>query len=231
MLKGQALLSLWNGFDPQRRDEYDLWHTREHVPERLAIPGMLRARRFHRGQGPLPPFLTLYELETGAVLASEPYRRLLETPTAWSQRMRPSFRDFFRVGHRIVISRGGGCCGALMATTFDSLAGPASAWAELAQLVLRQSRATAIHVLARDETVAPVPFAVPAGGVRHADGAALMVECYDRDRLPGIAAVLDAALDRHGLAAGRSPWTSYELAYLLDRDELDAVSGLDLPLG
>lgn len=231
MLKGQALLSLWNGFDPERLDEYDLWHTREHVPERLAIPGMLRARRFHRGQGPLPVFLTLYELESSDVLASEPYRRLLEAPTPWSQRMRPSFRDFFRVGHRVVLSRGGGSGGALMATTFDSLAGPEGGWGKIAALVLRETRATAVHLLARDETVAPVPFAVPAGGVRHADGAALMVECYDHGRLPGIAAVLDTMLDRHGLAAGRSAWTTYELAYLLDRDELGQVATLDRPLG
>ena len=58
---------------------------------------------------------------------------------------------------------------------------------------------------------------------------AIAVTAQHTDR--GIAAVLDAALDRHGLAAGRSPWTEYELAYLLDRDELDAVSGLDGPLG
>lgn len=231
MLKGQALLSLWNGFDPERLDEYDLWHTREHVPERLAIPGMLRARRFHRGEGPLPPFLTLYELESSAVLASQPYRRLLETPTVWSQRMRPSFRDFFRVGHRVVLSLGGGSGGVLMATTFDSLSRPEGAWQELAELVLRETRATAIHVLVRDEAVAPVPFAVPAGGVCHADGAAVMVECYDRGRLPGVAAVLDAALNRHGLAEGRGAWTTYELAYLLDRDELGHVATLDRPLG
>lgn len=231
MLKGQALLSLWNGFDPERLDEYDLWHTREHVPERLAIPGMLRARRFHRGQGPLPPFLTLYELESSAVLASPPYRHLLETPTSWSQRMRPSFRNFFRVGHRLVLSRGGGSGGALLVATFDSLAGPAGGWQEIAAMVLRETRATAIHVLAKDEAVAPVPFAVPAGGVRHADGAALMVECYDRGKLSGIAAALDAALDSRGMAAGRCAWTAYELAYLLDRDELDEVAGLDGPLG
>ena len=100
MLKGQGLLSLWNGFDPARRDEYDLWHTRQHVPERLGIAGMLRARRYDGGQGPLPEFLTLYELTSSAVLSSAPYRQLLENPTPWSRSMRPSFRDFFRVGHQ-----------------------------------------------------------------------------------------------------------------------------------
>ena len=85
MLKGHGLLSLWNGVEPGRLGEYNLWHTREHVPERLVIPGMLRARRYHRGEGPLLEFLTLYELESNAVLASAPYRALLETPTSWSR--------------------------------------------------------------------------------------------------------------------------------------------------
>jgi hypothetical protein len=79
MLRGRGLLSLWNGVDAGRRAEYDLWHTREHVPERLAVPGILRARRYRRGEGPLPEFLTLCELETNAVLASALYRALLDS--------------------------------------------------------------------------------------------------------------------------------------------------------
>ena len=48
---GNGMLALWNGVDPARRDEYDLWHTREHVPERVAVPGMLGARRCVRLDG------------------------------------------------------------------------------------------------------------------------------------------------------------------------------------
>ncbi len=224
MLKGQGLLSLWNGIEPERRAEYDLWHTREHVPERLAIPGMLRARRYHRGEGPLPEFLTLYELETNAVLAGAPYRALLETPTAWSRSMRPSFRGFFRVGHRPLLSRGGGVAGALMATTFADAPAAEGCWESVAERILRETAATAIHVLAKDPAVAPVPFAVPpGGGEAHADGGAILVECHDRACLAGIAAALDPALDGPGLALGRAPWTAYDLAYLIDRDELPQV--------
>lgn len=227
MLKGSGLLSLWNGVDANRREEYDLWHTREHVPERLAIPGMLRARRYHRGEGPLPEFLTLYELENTAVLDSEPYRALLQNPTPWSRSMRPSFRGFFRVGHRVELSRGGGVGGALMATVFADAAVPDGGWEAVAELVLRKTAAAAVHLLTKDPAVAPVPFSVPSGsGTSHADGAALMVECHDRGRLADIAGLLDATLDEHGVAQGREPWTSYELAYVLDCDELASVASL-----
>lgn len=230
MLKGSGLLSLWNGVDANRREEYDLWHTREHVPERLAIPGMLRARRYHRGEGPLPEYLTLYELENNSVLDGEPYRALLQNPTPWSRSMRPSFRGFFRVGHRIELSRGGGVASALMASVFANAAAPTGGWEAVAELVLRKTAATAIHVLAKDPAVAPVPFSVPSEtGAAHADGGALMVECPDRGRLAEIAGVLDATLDAHGLSQGRGLWTSYELAYVLGRDELDTVVSLSDP--
>lgn len=230
MLKGHGLLSLWNGVEPGRLGEYNLWHTREHVPERLVIPGMLRARRYHRGEGPLLEFLTLYELESNAVLASAPYRALLETPTSWSRSMRPSFRGFFRVGHLAVLSRGGGVGSALMATTFADASAPERAWEEIVERVLRETAATAIHVLKKDPAVAPVPFSVPpGGGASFADGGAIMVECHDRTRLASVAAALDPMLGGQGLAQGRAGWTIYDLAYLLDRDELRDVMTLSRP--
>jgi hypothetical protein len=227
MLKGQGLLSLWNGFDPARRDEYDLWHTRQHVAERLGVPGMLRARRYDGGQGPLPEFLTLYELTSSAVLSSAPYRQLLESPTAWSRSMRPSFRDFFRVGHRVALSRGGGVGSALLVTTFDGVLEPAGS-AAIADLMLRTTAATAIHFVAKDPTVEPVPFAVAGAG--HADGAAIMAESYRGDLLDGIARTLDDSLDRHGIAPARA-WTRYRLAYALDRDDVEHVVTIDGPGG
>ena len=111
MLEGHGLLALWNGVDPARAAEYNLWHSREHVPERVAISGMIRAYRYVDGSGPLPSCLTLYDLQTIDVLTSAPYRALLETPTDWSRSMRPSFRGFFRLACRPVARLGGGPAG------------------------------------------------------------------------------------------------------------------------
>jgi hypothetical protein len=225
MLEGQGLLSLWNGFDPARRDEYDLWHTREHVAERLSVPGMLRARRYDGGQGSLPEFLTLYELTSSAVLSSAPYRQLLENPTPWSRSMRASFRDFFRVGHQVVLSRGGGVGGALLVATFDGELDPVVC-AAVADATLRDTAATAIHLVAKDPAVEPVPFAVAGAG--YPDGAAVMVESYRADMLDRIAPALDGILDRHAVGPGRT-WTRYRLAYALDRNDLERVVAIDRP--
>ena len=40
----QAFLALWNDVASGREAEYERWHTFEHVPERVAVPGMRGAR-------------------------------------------------------------------------------------------------------------------------------------------------------------------------------------------
>lgn len=230
MLKGSGLLALWNGFDPARRAEYDLWHTRQHVPERLAVPGMLRARRYDRGDGPMPEFLTLYELESTAILSSPPYLKLMETPTEWSRAMRPSFRDFFRLGCHVALSRGGGAGGALMALSLGDLGGwTPEAIEAAAGAILAGTPATAVHFVARDPGVAGVPFAVAGAGF--ADAGAILVESYGRAALAETAPLADAILDTRGLAPNRVAWTRYELAYALDREALAEIVSRDGPAG
>lgn len=229
MLKGNGLLSLWNGFDPSRREEYDLWHTRQHVAERLSVEGMLRVRRYDRGQGPLPEFLTLYELRSTSVLASPAYHRLMKNPSDWSRVMRPSFEGFFRVGHVVEETRGGGIGGALMVTTFDDLWGFSdAARREASEHLLSVTGATAVHMLARDAAVAPVPFAVAEEAV-FPQAAAVMIESYGRQALEQATVKADEVLDGHGIGKDRLAWTSYDLAYLLDRQDLADVVSLDGP--
>lgn len=96
-----ALLALWNGVLPALEAEYEDWHAREHVPERLTVPGLLWGRRYRRidaatADDPVPRYLTLYGLRTAAVLDSAPYQRLLREPTPASQRMRPALTQLSR---------------------------------------------------------------------------------------------------------------------------------------
>ena len=83
-----ALLALWNDVDPALEADYDDWHAREHVPERLTVPGMAWALRYRWIAGAaMPRYLTLYGLRDPAVLDGEPYQRLLREPTPASRRM------------------------------------------------------------------------------------------------------------------------------------------------
>lgn len=94
-----ALLALWNDVDPALDARYRDWHAREHVPERLTVPGIdwaLRYGRLDDADSPMPHYLTLYGLRDAAVLDSEAYRRLLAHPTPTSRAMRPALRRVTR---------------------------------------------------------------------------------------------------------------------------------------
>lgn len=91
-----AFLALWNGLrDLSMLEEYERWHSIEHVPERLSVPGILQARRYgsldSAGQ-----FFTGYWLADLAALQNTDYQALLQQPTPWSARMRLQLNNFVR---------------------------------------------------------------------------------------------------------------------------------------
>lgn len=110
-LEGSVFLALWNDFDPARDAEYESWHTFEHVPERIGVPGMIRGRRYRATERAENRYFTLYEVEEAAVLASPAYLDLVKRPTEWSRAMRPSFRNVARVPCETVTSVGVGIGG------------------------------------------------------------------------------------------------------------------------
>ena len=112
-LAGSAFLALWNDIAREREPEYDSWHTREHVPERVGVPGFRGARRYVNRARARHRYCTLYELESLAVLESAAYRALIEHPTPWSAAMRPDFANFVRVPCTLAASVGEGIGGAL----------------------------------------------------------------------------------------------------------------------
>lgn len=119
-LTGEAFLCIWNDFDVEYSDEYERWHTLEHVPERVASPGFVSGRRYAALNRHESGYLTLYELETLAALHTPEYVDLQENPTPWSARMRPHFRNVLRIPFERVASAGQGCAGHLAVYAFET---------------------------------------------------------------------------------------------------------------
>jgi len=94
-LLGTAAMLLSFDIAPEAIDEHDRWHTHEHLPERLSIPGFLRGTRWVATSGE-PRYMVLYEVRDLAVLASDAYLARLNNPTPWTQRMMPFYRDMRR---------------------------------------------------------------------------------------------------------------------------------------
>ena len=91
---GAAAVTIWCNVAAEVRDEFEDWHSREHMPERLAIPGFLRGTRWR--SEPAGSFFVLYELDAAATLAGPAYLARLNDPTPWSRKMMPQHRNMVR---------------------------------------------------------------------------------------------------------------------------------------
>jgi hypothetical protein len=101
-----GLLLLWNDVDERRRSEYDCWHTIEHVPERVWVPGYRCASRHGRLSGAGAEYFTRYELDDLDCLKSPAYQELVDRPTPWSASMRPSLCSFVRRTYDLLADTG-----------------------------------------------------------------------------------------------------------------------------
>jgi len=103
---GKAALAMWWDVSNNVQEEWAHWHAHEHFPERLSIPGFLRASRWTDASGG-EGFFVVYELQDHAVLASAPYVARLNAPTPWSTKMMPLHRHMVRTQCQVVSSHGG----------------------------------------------------------------------------------------------------------------------------
>lgn len=106
-LLGKACLAMWWDMAPDMRAEFEHWHSHEHFPERLAIPGFQRASRFTSADGGEGVFV-MYELEAHEVVASPAYLASLNGPSPWSTQMMPHHRNMVRSQCQVLASRGAG---------------------------------------------------------------------------------------------------------------------------
>ena len=104
-LAGTGVVAIWNGIRDDLREDFMEWHPREHMVERLSIPGFLRGRRCIAIDG-ATEFLTLYELRNPEVLLTDVYRQRLSNPTDWSASTLPGFTDNTRGACRILFTEG-----------------------------------------------------------------------------------------------------------------------------
>lgn len=179
-LTGSAFLALFNDFEPQRDDEYNAWHSREHVPERLTVPGIERARRYVSRDGSEPlTYFTLYEMASTATMLSRPYLHLFAHPTAWSSRMRPSFRRFLRIPCRTLASAGDGIAGSLAVLVFEMPQAPAQdRWQPLCEAIAGLDGLTAAHVGQQDASL-PGPAVQAAQALAAQPTFVLLVEAQE----------------------------------------------------
>lgn len=98
----RALMVIGHDIEPDRRREYIRWHTFEHLPERLALPGFGPARRFERLEGPGNDIVCLIDLAQPDAALSPAYLERLNNPTEWTRRVMPWYRSVDRGIYRVL---------------------------------------------------------------------------------------------------------------------------------
>ena len=90
-LAGKGMLLTSMNIEPSDEAEFNRWYDREHLEERVAIPGFLEARRYVAHEGN-PKYLSLYSTETFEVLDSPAYLLRLRTRPPGRKPISPASR-------------------------------------------------------------------------------------------------------------------------------------------
>ncbi len=126
-LKGSAFLAIWHDIAEGGHGEYVEWHTREHMPERLSIPGFRTGKRLHAPAAGRHVFGTVYAGDDVEVFRSPAYLERLNDPTPWTAAVAPSFQNFLRVACERIASAGRGDGGSMATFRFDFVGDAAEA--------------------------------------------------------------------------------------------------------
>ena len=86
-------LFVWTDIDPAHEADFNAWYDREHMEERVAIPGMLWARRYRAHDDAARRYLAIYRTESLGTFTSDAYRAAFTRQTDWSN------RNFARMGN------------------------------------------------------------------------------------------------------------------------------------
>jgi len=175
-LLGSAAMLLSFDIDAEAIEEHDRWHTHEHLPERLSIPGFLRGTRWVATAG-APRYLVLYEVQSLQTLASEAYLARLNNPTPWTRKMMPHYRGMTR-----------GLCAVL-----GSVGHGQGGTAALVRFTSEESKAASLQCWLLDEVLPRVPQ-LPGFGSAHLLRGAQAAAMTHEQRIRGADRGVDSAI-------------------------------------
>lgn len=224
-LLGQAAMLLSFDIADDAIAEHDDWHTREHLPERLSIPGFIRGTRWVslRGQ---PRYLVVYEVAQLSTLTSEAYVQRLNKPTPWTSKIMTHYRGMRRGFCSVTASFGLGVGHVGLLVRFKPQAvAEAQMRTWLVEQVLSQLPSKtgigSVHLLEGALT----PGMTNEQRIRGADAGvdwAILVTGYSQDSLIELSSTELGAerLAEHGATGAHE--AIYRMDYFLSHDEIDA---------
>ena len=120
-----GMVVIWNDIKEEMRDEFVQWHSTEHLPERVLIPGFISGQRWY-SEHANPQYLTTYVTQNTGVLTSEAYIQRLNNPTPWTLKTVAAFCNTCRAAGEVIWEHGPkkGCGGHILAIQITELENP-----------------------------------------------------------------------------------------------------------
>lgn len=221
-----GVLLIVNDVDEGADDEVNRWYQEEHLPNRLAIPGFRRARRYRAIDG-RPTYVACYECDSVDVLTSGEYRERVANPTPWTRRMLPRFRNVIRAACRQTLSIGGGIGGTAILVQCKPMAGRHEAArryleTEFAPRLIREGALVRLTLQETDTAVTGMPSSERAlrNDQDNYPHWVLFIESYNLDKaaLTLHAGILECEAARTGLLFGT--WARYQLISVVTAGEV-----------
>ncbi len=119
-LLGGAVLVNWGGIVEDKEIEYNEWHSKEHMPERISLPGFLRGLRAVGipGTDINHKYFMMYEAEEKEVFISRKYLERLNNPTEWTKEILSNYLSPSRTICSVISSKSVGVGGYLATIRF-----------------------------------------------------------------------------------------------------------------
>ena len=97
-LLGKGMLVTFTEVAPEDELEFNEWYDREHVDERVFMPGFKRARRYLAADGATAvKYFATYDTESAQDLCAPYYMKVLANKSDWSKKVMGRFTHFDRL--------------------------------------------------------------------------------------------------------------------------------------
>jgi hypothetical protein len=100
-LFGNGMMITFTEVAADLEDDFNEWYNREHLDERVDLPGFRRARRYEAIDA-IIKYMSTYECANPTDIGSPAYLDVIADPSDWSQRIMPGFTKWHRMVGRIV---------------------------------------------------------------------------------------------------------------------------------
>jgi hypothetical protein len=227
-LLGKAAVAMWWTIRAEQRAEFGDWHSHEHFPERMSIPGFRRGSRWTSTRD-AEGFFVLYELEQYETLTSKGYLDRLNAPTPWSTKMMPHHLNMVRSQCRVIASFGGGVATALATIRLSAGRGQEESLKDALVAALRDQASkpglTGAHLLITDTP--QTRSRTTEQQIRGADGVAdwiVLLSGYDPDVVQDAVAARFSPSALQGMGAQGDPMAGrYTLAFTMTAQDVAAA--------